>query len=91
MTHYLVFLLLIGTIVCRGRNMDTNTPLRARLQYWLPLLPALLSLPAFPTHQYGQELMGLCLVFFLWMEKRRPTCHEGPDHGRTSAQCWPGA
>ena len=87
MTHYFVFLLLICTIICRGRNMDTDTPLRARLQYWLPLLPALLSLPAFPTHLYGQELRGLCLVFFRWMEKRRPNSYEGPEHGRTSAQC----
>lgn len=93
MTHYVVFMLLLGTIACRGRNMDSNTPLRARIQYWVPLLPALASLPPWPTHAYASELMGSCLLLFLWMERRRPTCVQGPGdpHGPTPTRCPPGA
>ena len=89
MMHYIVVALLLGTVVCRGGGMDAGTSLRIRLQHWLPLPLAVAGLPLFPhTSPYAVELLGLAVLLFLWLERRRPHCPrplppEGLFHGRS--------
>lgn len=86
MTHYIVVALLLGTIICRGGGMDSSTPLRVRLQHWLPLPLAVAGLPLFPhTSPWAVELLCVALTLFVWMERRRPHCPTpgGVFHGRS--------
>ena len=87
MSHYIVFALLFGTLVCRGGGMDAGTSLRVRLQHWVPLVLAGAGLPLFPyTSPFAVELMGAAVLVFLWSERRRPHCPlppGGPFHGRS--------
>lgn len=67
------------SVFCRARRMDASTPRRLKVQHGLVLVLSLLSLPLFGFGAWGDQLLGLALCVYLWIDARR--WRSGPPLG----------